>query len=678
MSAIFGVVDFENRMDLDTVGSRMLRELGKYPMEALSNEQAEHVVLGCGLQYSTPESLQEALPLRQNGGALLLTADAIIDNREELIKLLELDEAEYSGKPDSVFILQAYKRWGTDCPRYLVGDFAFAIWDVQKNELFCVRDHTGSRTLYYYQDKGIFSFSTVIKPLFHVMDAKPGLNERWIVDFLALPGVIQECECDDTVYEEIRQLEPAHYIRVGRNGIRRVKYWEPLKKLKTLRLKSDEEYREAFRKVLYTAVQCRLRSCGEVGIKLSGGLDSGTIGCIAAKQLENENRRLKAFTSIPFEGFANPYPEQVITDESEYIREIIERHANIDHVFTRSEGKHSLSDTDFDLEMLEQPYKVIENIFWYKDILEKSSAANCRILLHGSYGNHTISYGDSTVCILTMFRQLRFRRMHAEIRAYCRKKRCSGKSVYKQIFKSVLPEELFSFKKNIRRVRAFLKFSLKSNSSRKYTNQQTDKENGINSGETQGNMLLKLDMIRKWKLGSRYKRKGIIGAKPFQDINGYHRRIVDPMGFSQMALFETKLGLSYHVYMRDPSRDKRVIEFCLSLPIEQFVRNGTERYLLRMAMNGILPDKIRLLEDKRGLQAADWIQRMAVDWEDKKEELAGYLKGIELEKFIGVNKLLHYWAESGNILKDNIEGEFKIYIICYVLSKFFQDNEGGV
>src|SRR5262245_26739983 len=99
--------------------------------------------LGHRMVWTTPESLHERLPLVFADGALAITADARIDNREELITALHLGGKPASEIVDSALILSAYERWGEHCPEYLLGDFAFAIWDAREQTLFCARDHAG-------------------------------------------------------------------------------------------------------------------------------------------------------------------------------------------------------------------------------------------------------------------------------------------------------------------------------------------------------------------------------------------------------------------------------------------------------------------------------------------------------------------------------------------------------
>jgi asparagine synthase (glutamine-hydrolysing) len=123
------------------------------------------VGLGHRMLWTTPESLHEQLPLEDKTAKIVLTADARIDNRDELIEALDL-----TGQPgweisDGELILRAYEKWGEQCPENLLGDFVFAIWDERKQRLFLARDHFGVKPLYYYRSDRVFVFASEIKAL---------------------------------------------------------------------------------------------------------------------------------------------------------------------------------------------------------------------------------------------------------------------------------------------------------------------------------------------------------------------------------------------------------------------------------------------------------------------------------------------------------------------------------
>jgi asparagine synthase (glutamine-hydrolysing) len=195
--------------------------------------------------------------------------------------------------PDSGLIAQAYRKWGRECPVILVGDFAFAIFDGNRKEIFCAVDHTGNRTLYYYSSPKVFAFATLIKPLFALGEVSRKYSEEWICDFLSIPSVMHQIDSELTLYRDILMLPAGHSLTIGKDRIIKKAYWT-VGKQKELRLKSDQEYEEALRHILGQAVKSRLRSKKPVGIMLSWGLDSASIACLAAEELKKKNKKLYA------------------------------------------------------------------------------------------------------------------------------------------------------------------------------------------------------------------------------------------------------------------------------------------------------------------------------------------------------------------------------------------------
>ncbi len=95
---------------------------------------------------------------------MVITADARIDNRNELSKLLGVED--HDNIPDTYFILRAYEKWKEKCPEYLLGDFAFVIWDPNDETLFCARDHMGVKPFYYYLSDNLFVCASELKAFF--------------------------------------------------------------------------------------------------------------------------------------------------------------------------------------------------------------------------------------------------------------------------------------------------------------------------------------------------------------------------------------------------------------------------------------------------------------------------------------------------------------------------------
>ena len=226
----------------------------------------------------TPESLHEHLPMPDAAQNLVLTADARIDNRDELINELAIAETGHRVVTDSELILAAYARWGEGCPERLVGDFAFAIWDGRNQTLFCARDHFGVKPFYYHRSGRFFAFASEIRALLRLKAISGRVNETKVADFLGRT----ELDPTTTFYQDLLQLPAAHSMVIGheRSAIRC--YWA-LDGSRELRLKSDDEYHEAFRAHFTRAVRDHVRSAYPIGSLLSGGLDSSSIVAVAKK-----------------------------------------------------------------------------------------------------------------------------------------------------------------------------------------------------------------------------------------------------------------------------------------------------------------------------------------------------------------------------------------------------------
>ncbi|GAE94773.1 asparagine synthetase [Gracilibacillus boraciitolerans JCM 21714] len=208
---------------------------------------------------------------------------------------------------------------GEDTPLYLIGDFAFLIWDERQQKLFGARDFSGMRTLYYYNDAEHFAFCTAIKPLLQLPYIQNQLNETWLAEYLAIPEMIDTVDSSLSVIKNIKQLPPSHSITVTSDRTT-VSPYSPLQLDKKIKFKKTEDYVEAFQEVYQEAVDARLRSIGPVGAQLSGGLDSGSVIGFASRTLKKENRPLNTYSYIPGEKFEDWTPSYMLANESDYIK----------------------------------------------------------------------------------------------------------------------------------------------------------------------------------------------------------------------------------------------------------------------------------------------------------------------------------------------------------------------
>lgn len=639
MSAIWGIINLNGNEVNENLGIDMLEPFKNYKIDDYKYIKNENIFMGCGIQYITPESVDEIIPFHDKEDGLLITADAIIDNREELLYLLGKHDYDVDDFTDSEYILMSYKKWQEGCLNFLVGTFAFVIWDKKKEELFCVRDHVGNRSLYYYQDGNTVGFSTIIKPLLVVNEIKEKLNERWLINFLALDSLFNKSDIWETPYKDIYSIPPGYYVKFSKQGKNVVKYWNPLESVKQLKLSSDEEYIERFNTLFKEAISCRMRTLGEVGLKISGGLDSGSIACVAAELLKDSNRELKGYNVIPMKKFKANLPKWYVADEREYIKEITNKYKNINVTSTACEGKNSLTGMEELVDILEQPYRIVENLYWGIELIDLAIKDGCKTIMTGQSGNTTISFGDFQTTIMTYIKKGRFTELNKEINAYS--DMCSTKPniIRKRIIKQLIPhriKRIIKKEKNNREIKS---------------------------------LVLNMDLLNKHYnkcIFNKINRSNV-------DVKLARKYLLDESKFSNLGIIETKISLAKGIAYRDPTRDKRIIEFCLSLPVNQFFKDGKDRNLIRRAMKGIVPDKIRLNYYKRGFQSVDWLKRLEPEYDNIRFKIDQYKCDEPICKYIDFEKLLVYLNKAKD-RNDNGQNEYMKRCLEVLISNQFIKN----
>lgn len=589
MSAIAGIYHFNGEpVPLEHSGG-MMKVLQKYPADDVQVWQKNNLFLGCHAQWITPESVGERLPYYDHERKCAITADAIIDNRDELFEKLQVKKADRKQMSDSELILLSYYKWEDESPKYLIGDFAFMIWDERKHILFGARDFSGSRTLYYYRNGRQFAFCTVIMPLFSLPYIEKQLNEQWLAGFLALPGISDEIDLDSTVYQNIIQLPPAHTISVEGSSVTLSRYCT-LTSEKKLKLKSNQEYEEAFREVFQNAVTAQSRTRHHVGARLSGGLDSGAVASFAARALRQKNKQLHTYSYVPEESFIDWTPKSRMADESPYIKSTVQYVGNIQDHYLDFAGKSPLTEVSDLLETLEMPYKFFENSFWLNGIYEKASQEGIGVLLNGGRGNYTISWGSALDYYALLLKKLNWFRLYREAQKYSINKGTGRKRILQLVGKRAFP-----IINRLKPSKDDYHFPL-------LIHPNLAKRTGVfDKIQSQG-----FDVSDATTPNVYDARK-----KQFSQINSW----------SLNGTSRTKLSLRYALWDRDPTNDLRVVKFCLSVPEKQYVQNGLDRALIRRSTKNYLPDKVRLNQRIRGIQGADGVHRMKNSWKPFIEEL---------------------------------------------------------
>jgi len=551
------------------------------------------VAFGHQMLHTTPESLHEILPFEDEESGLVITADARIDNREDLAPKLGIEDNEHVS--DSYFILKAYEKWGEKCPDELLGDFAFAIWDGEN--LFCCKDHMGVKQLYYYLDDDIFVFSTEIKALFQIKEVPYELNEKKLVLYLMNDGKNH----DITFYKNIKNLQGAHYLKLDNHISETKRYWKLDPNLQTY-MDSEEEYAEVFLEIFAEAVECRLRSAFPRRFDLSGGLDSSSIVCMAKKIL-NQKKELKDIHT-----FSKIFDKTPESDERYYIKKVIKT-GGIKPYFVNGDDLSPIKNIENILAQQDEPFKTPQLTKTIKSY-HKMNELGVRVLLNGNGGDQVVSFGKNYLRELAITFQLK--KFFREVIKFSNNK---GVPVYTiLITRIIFPSLPYSLKK-------FLKKILGRKQNRYTDLRYTDL---INKKFLED---MKIDIESYNQSFDRYWN--YTTSKQFHYYN-----IFDFTG----TLFGTvdRASAPFNIVVRFPFYDKRLIEFCYSLPPEMKFKNGFNRYILRIAMDGILPKDVQWRHSK-----ADFSHTHKKDILLEKEELKEmiYFDNKLMSKYVDLGKI---------------------------------------
>jgi asparagine synthase (glutamine-hydrolysing) len=601
---VSAIVGFYNRdgKPVDKVDvSRMLDSLAHRGSDGAGIWSDGSVNLGHRMLWTTPESLQEKLPLVSRSGDFVLTADARIDNRDELISWLGL--TDYPPEiADSQLILAAYEKWGEDCAEKLLGDFAFAIWDARTQKLFCARDPMGVKPFYYYHSDRVFVFASEIKAVLCLDEVPRKLNEVKVADYL-VPIFNDQIS---TYYKDIVRLPPAHNMTVDGGGVRTRSYWS-LDPTRELHLGSDEEYVEAFRELFTEAVRCRLRSAFPIGSTLSGGLDSSSIACTADKLLAaNGGQRLHTFSAI----FPSVAEEDPRIDERPYIETVLALGVFEPH-YVRADCCQPLADVAWHKdEVLATP-----NLYMVNLLFSAAHEHGVRVLLSGFDGDVTVSYGyeylDELACTgrWADFAQeaeavsrhfggnpLYYLQCHGipYLTEFAREGQ--GWDFVKQAGEIA---EQFAFS----RQRIFLEAGLKPLVPQLLQRAWQRLRGHAQAKSPIWNLKSPIKPAFAQRIALAERVKAFKTDKPMS-ANRLREQHVFGLISGQMqyllGMFDQSAA-TCALEQRYPFFDRRLMELCLALPFEQKLRHGWTRAILRRAMENILPPTVQWRTDKGNL-----------------------------------------------------------------------------
>jgi asparagine synthase (glutamine-hydrolysing) len=485
----------------------------------------------------------------------VILADASLYHKTKLLQ--ELGE---SPDGDAALILASFIKWGQRCVEHVYGDFAFAIFNSTTGELFCGRDPLGVRPFFYTTIDGVFVFATELRLVKAAFERQPELSLDYLLNTLV--KVISPKE--QTAFEVIQRLAPAHTFSLKDHNQTLVHYWEPDTENRIERENENEkDCVEVLRELLVNAVEERCAGAN-LGAELSGGLDSSTVTGIAAEYAARSNQ--------PFTAYSNVFPEDSgieFKDEREFIADML-TFRPMDWKPVTSQGismpdifRHTVSIQGV---FPQQNY----NVFNY-GLFRTAGETGTRILLSGFGGDELVSARVSFP-----WNELISAGRWKEI-----KDELYGKGV---TIKSLL--------KPIKIIFRYLHGLV----------WKPDWRSGVFTPELLGRrmdyMPIRPEYNEKHLLARRHREHyrypvfTTLAEKQWYRVNMDHL----PQRMEYCYAAAAQFGMEY----RYPLLDVNLVTTFLAMPSWLKQKQGTNRYLFRQAIQGFVPESIRNRDDKSG------------------------------------------------------------------------------
>jgi asparagine synthase (glutamine-hydrolysing) len=567
MSAIAGVWSFNSEVQVSTACGAMLQALHLYGPDDTAQYTGPSVAMGRCLLRLLPEDDFDQQPLSA-AGVTALIADIRLDNRKELGVKLGFSNDRCAAMADSAMLLAAWQRWGEECVEHLSGAFSFAVWNQQEQHLFLARDHTGERPLVYAAGTNYFAFASMPKGLHPLSFVGAEVDEDYVARYL----MVTNTPVERLIFRNMQSLAPGCALSVHREKKRLWRYWQT-DRLPDLRLGSPGEYIDCFRERFDHAVRVRLRTRGGVGAQLSGGLDSSAVAATAAHLLGAEGRELTCFTAVPRPDFQSVAGSTHFNNEGPAAAEVAALYPNIRHLLVESSATSFLDVLDQNSNLYDHPCFAPSNEVWSNAIMTQARQNGMTLLLNGHCGNSTLSY-EGIPALSNWFRSGHWgtlARVAWQIRA------ARSASVRLMVRHAVWPSLPFW----LRRV--------------------TDPHmRGFSLDYTP----LHPEVVER--LGLRHTTFD----EMYRTIPDGREMLRNLLEYGDVSDTSIAAQGGWQLDCRDPTYDRGVVEFCLTVPLEEFLRGGQLRSLARRAMVGRLPSST-LQRTMRGRQSADWYLNLA-------------------------------------------------------------------
>lgn len=562
----------------NAINSKRREFLSFFENEASTHVTGSNVMLGFQRSNSLSGNCQEENSCFTSEGRFSITADARIDYKEELLIKLGQSQSSIINTTDSRLLILAYKKWGKECVKYLYGDFAFAIWDEEKGELFCARDHFGCRPFYFFNTPDFFVFSSNLRILLKLPSVPVLIDDIKIYkNALSVSN-----ENEETHYKNISRLPPAHSILLSNSNMVYERYWELVKSARRVGV-TEVEAKENLLKHLKNSIVERIRSQDSICTELSGGLDSSSIAAIASELSHERNISISAFSHAMSLNQKERYSP--FRDESYFSNKVIEHIKIKEHVKVTGENSGSLAPILNSFEYLSSPSPQNYGVF-SDELLSAVKKSGGRVLLSGAGGDEMVS-SKVPGYFAELVKSKEWEVLRREINIKTKKRK------YPAFISWLVSHTIWLFPRSLELIE---KFSMK----RFFVFICR-----YNSIALSGHLKQKVRAKKIYRIESFKQIDGDVRERQRLELRG--KDLVSRLENSYLA------GMEYGVDYRYPLLDRKLIEYYFNLPTILKYKNGSGRYIFRRAIQGYLPQEICWRNDKFGVTIPNLPYRLFKD-----------------------------------------------------------------
>ncbi len=501
-------------------------------------------------------------PMSAEDGRLRIVFNGEIYNYVELRDELTGLGERFRTATDTEVILAAYRRWGTRCVDRFNGMWAFAIHDTVAHTVFCSRDRFGVKPFYYaqvsYRGGEAFAFGSEIRQLLPLLPAIRA--ERAVVRDFLFAGIDEPIV--ESYFEGVRKLPGSHSLtidlRSGSVSLQREYEIAPHPELADI---DDDRAVELYRKRLQDSVRLRLRSDVPVGTCLSGGLDSSSVAALAARPyLDASGKAFRAITAVS---------EEPGNDETPFANAVAGAWG-LDWITVRPQYRDFAATINEVVRTQEEPFGGPSICMqWF--VMRAARQHGIPVMLDGQGGDETL-LGYRRYFAPYLLDQLRLGGPMAMVREIlaCRREdaQLSTRALLTNLALQGLP--LLNYAKL--RVRA--------------------------------------RWMRQTPEIPQQLREEAVAAR---NLGMLQRLDIEHVNLPALLRFEDKNSMHFGVETRLPFLDWRAVETALSLPPRCKFRHGWTKWVLRRAMNDLLPAEVTWRRWKVGFEAptTTWLRAHA-------------------------------------------------------------------